>query len=126
MEPNMLSPENDEQHDPELSALLRQFREVCPDPEPSVNFTPGVWRGIEARRKSGSLLRRWAEVCLAATVALALLLTFFVIPRFQASQTETNALVDNYVDVLRAADPANEVSLLPGTETAVEPVRELE
>ena len=61
-----------------------------------------------------------------ATAALALLLTLVVIPRFQNPQTETNAFVDNYVDVLRAADPVNEVSLLPGTETAVEPVRELE
>ncbi len=110
----------------ELSTLLREFRDACPDGEPSINFTPAVWRGIAARRKSGAILRRWAEVCLVATAALALLLTLVVIPRFQNPQTETNAFVDNYVDVLRAADPVNEVSLLPGTETAVEPVRELE
>ena len=112
----------------ELDLLLREFRDACPDQEPSATFTPGVWQTIDAQRKSGNLLRRWAEVCLVATLAMALLLSVVVIPRFQNQLSETNsALADNYVDLLRAADPAGEVSLLPGTElSGTEAVRELE
>lgn len=117
----------DQKADQELDLLLREFRDACPDPDPSAGFTPGVWRAIDTQRKSGTVLRRWAELCLVASVALALLLSVVVIPRIQNRLNETNsAFADNYVDLLRAADPANEISLLPGTESGTELAKEPE
>lgn len=98
-----------------LDSLFKEYREACPDPEPSAQFTPSLWARIETRRKSSSWLRRYAEICVAATLAVALLLAIFVIPSYQ------EVAFEHYVDVLAAADSARDATPLPmNFETAGE------
>ena len=36
--------------DSKLDALFAEYRSACPDPEPSADFMPAMWKRIEARR----------------------------------------------------------------------------
>jgi hypothetical protein len=97
-----------------LDSLWGEYREAIPDPEPSAQFMPQLWQRIDASRNvmASRLLRRWAEVWLLATVALAVAMGAFLIPRLQvppASQA-------SYLDVLSAADSANDVAVIPVSE----------
>ena len=68
-----------------LDALWAEYRDAIPDPEPSVEFMPRLWQQIEKRRNGNArVFRVLAQVCLAATVALTLLIGAVVIPRIQA------------------------------------------
>jgi len=99
-----------------LDALWAEYREACPDPEPSAQFTPQLWQRIEASRNaraSSLLFRRWAEVWLVATVALAIVMGAFLIPRFQSQP----AYQATYIDVLAAADSAADSAVLPASDT---------
>jgi anti-sigma-K factor RskA len=97
-----------ERMDDKLSSLWAQYRDACPDTEPGVNFMPQLWQKIEARRTVAAsvLLRRWAEVWLVATVALAIVMGAFLIPRFQSAPGGSPTYQASYVDVLAAADSA--------------------
>ena len=96
--------------DDKLNSLLAEYRDTCPDPEPSANFMPQLWHKIEARRGATAslLLRRWVEAWLFATVTLAIVMGVFLIPRFQ-DLPEYQA---SYVDVLSAADSAGDAAVL--------------
>jgi len=85
-----------------LEPLWAEYRDACPDPEPSAGFTPQMWQRIETRRNaiSSSWFRVWAQVWLAATVTLTVVMGVIVIPRLQ----NPPAYQANYVDVLAAAD----------------------
>jgi len=98
-----------------LDALFAQYREACPDREASASFMPRLWERIEARRSavSSSWFRLWAEVWLLATLAVAIVIGGVLIPRFE----NPPAYQASYVDVLTAADSANEVAALPIGET---------
>ena len=98
-----------------LNSLLAEYRDACADPEPSANFTPQLWQRIEARRgvTASLLMRRWAEAWLVATLTLAILMGAFLIPRLQ----NPPAYQASYVDVLSAADSANDSALLPILES---------
>jgi anti-sigma-K factor RskA len=102
-----------------LNALWAEYREACPDPEPSAQFMPQLWQRIEANRGAtvSLLLRRWAEVWLVATLTLAIVMGAFLIPRFQSPP----AYQASYIDVLAAADSAadsaNDVAVIPVSET---------
>ena len=98
-----------------LDSLWAEYREACPDPEPSANFMPQLWQRIEAKRGAAAslLLRRWAEVWLVATLALAIVMGAFLIPRLQSPP----AYQASYLDVLAAADSANDVAVIPVSET---------
>ena len=98
-----------------LDALFAQYREACPDREASANFMPQLWEQIEARRSAvfSSWFRMWAQVWLVATVALAIVIGGILIPRFE----NPPAYQASYVDVLTAADSANDAVVLPIGET---------
>ncbi len=98
-----------------LDPLWAQYREACPDPEPSAAFMPQMWQRIEARRNaiSSSWFRLWAEVWLVATVTVAIVIGAVLIPRMQ----ETPAIQLSYVDVLAAADSAADGAVLALGET---------
>jgi hypothetical protein len=57
-----------------LDALLAAYCDACPDPEPSPDFMPGLWRKIEARRAFAFTWRRLAQgiVTAAALASLAM------------------------------------------------------
>jgi len=104
-----------DQMEDKLNALWAEYRQACPDPEPSGEFMPQLWQRIEANRGATAslLLRRWAEVWLVVTVALSIAMGAFLIPRFQSPP----AYQASYVDVLAAADSANDVAVIPASET---------
>ena len=99
-----------------LDPLWAEYREACPDVEPGAHFMPQLWQRIETQRSAvaSSWFRLWAEVWVVATVTLAIVMGAFLIPRFQSNPP---AYLASYVDVLAAADSANDSVLLPSGET---------
>lgn len=99
-----------------LDPLWAEYREACPDVEPSSHFMPHLWRRIEAQRGAvaSSWFRLWAEVWVVATVTLAIVMGVILIPRVQSNPP---AYLASYVDVLAAADSLNDYMLLPVGET---------
>jgi hypothetical protein len=94
--------------DENLDALWVEYRDACPDRDASPEFMPKLWQRIEARRNETLFLfRRFAQVCVAATVALALLMV--IIPEFQ-SNTDTGT----YADALAAEQTSNYAQILAG------------
>jgi len=88
-----------------LDALWAQYRRACPDPEAGPEFMPRLWQRIDARRNETlSLFRRFAQVCVAATVAIALLMA--ILPELQSNNDS-----GTYADAL-AAEPASNYALI--------------
>src|SRR5262249_21816604 len=94
-----------------LGRLWAEYREACPDPEASANFMPGLWKRIEARRSANAkLLRRIAQVCVGATLALTVLMGVVLIPGLDHSIIYSST----YVDVIAADHPNTYVDILTG------------
>jgi hypothetical protein len=94
-----------------LDSLWAEYRQACPDPEPEAGFMPGLWQRIEARRAANlGIFRRLAQVCVGATLALAMLMGVVLIPRLE--QLVVNSAT--YVDVLAADHPNSYVDILTG------------
>jgi hypothetical protein len=94
-----------------LDALFVEYRSACPDVEGGPNFMPALWQKIEARRNAMTFwLRRWAEVCVLATIGVSVLISAFLIPRYQREPVYQAT----YVDVLSAADSSLDSQVLPG------------
>ena len=100
-----------------LAALWVKYREACPDPDPSPEFMPELWRRIEGRRQAALslLFRRWVEVCVLAALALSVLVTTLLIPHTQ----RLPVYQWTYLDVLAAADSSEDA--LAGYEAIVLP-----
>lgn len=94
-----------------LDALFAEYRAASPDPEPSANFMPGMWRRIEARRiQTVSVFRHWAQICIMASVALTLLIGAVLIPKFQNDPASSTS----YVEALAAEHSADYIQMLAG------------
>jgi hypothetical protein len=94
-----------------LDALFAEYRMASPDPEPSADFMPSLWKRIEARRTATvSVFRHWAQVCVLGTVALTVLIGAVLIPRFQESATAGSS----YLEALSAEHSADYVRMLAG------------
>jgi hypothetical protein len=97
-----------------LDALWTEYRDATPDIDAGPNFMPQLWQKIEARRvETTSVFRRLAQICVMATVALALIMSVVLIPPTHNDEvfysgTYVDALAaehsNDYVDVLAAAD----------------------
>ncbi len=84
----------------ELEKLFGLYKNAIPDPDASAHFLPGMWSRIESRRPPLLMLKRWARVLVTSAAAAVLLMTFFLIPRYQRLQIDGST----YVDVLAADD----------------------
>ncbi|MBZ5602850.1 MAG: hypothetical protein LAO79_11140 [Acidobacteriia bacterium] len=94
-----------------LDRLFAEYREACPDPEAGAGFMPGLWQRIDARRASNVvMLRRIAQVCVGATLALTLLMGAVLIPRFERAPVYSTT----YVDTIAADHPNTYVDILTG------------
>ena len=95
-----------------LDPLWAEYREACPEVEASAHFMPLLWQRIEAQRSAlaSSWFRLWAEVWVVATLTLAIVMGAVLIPRLQSNSP---AYLASYVDVLSAADSANDSVMLP-------------
>jgi hypothetical protein len=97
-----------------LDALWAEYRQATPDPEAGPDFMPKLWHKIEARRvETTSVFRRLAQICVMATVALALIMGAVLVPTSRNEEvfysgTYVDALAaehtNDYADVLAAAD----------------------
>jgi hypothetical protein len=90
----------------ELDHLFEQYRMAIPDPEASANFTPELWRKIEARQFFLLRLKKLTQVFVAAAAAICLLLGIAL----QVPVAERSAVSANYVDVLADANPTENLS----------------
>jgi len=70
--------------DARLDSLFHAYRQACPEPEPSVNFMPGLWAKIEARHASTTIFNRMAKAlvtaALGASVVMGLLSASYTPP----------------------------------------------
>lgn len=68
--------------------LLAAYREACPDPEPSADFVPGLWRKIEGRQTFGFAVRRLARALITAAAIASLAMGVYV-TQFQPGVSPT-------------------------------------
>jgi hypothetical protein len=100
-----------EENGDKLDALWTQYREACPDPEPGPRFLPGLWQRIEARRAANlTIFRRLAQVCVAATLALTVVMGWVLIPQLEKAPLYSTT----YADVLAAEHPNTYVDIFAG------------
>ena len=94
-----------------LDALWVEYRDATPDPDASPNFMPQLWQKIEARRvETTSVFRRLAQICVMASVALALVMSAVLIPR---NSNDEVFYTGTYVDILAAEHSNDYVEALP-------------
>jgi hypothetical protein len=94
-----------------LNALFVEYRSACPDPEMSAGFMPGLWKRIEARRSANlTVFRRLAQACVAATLALTVIMGVVLIPRLEKAPIYSTT----YADVLAASHPNTYVDIFNG------------
>ena len=112
---NPMASDNDTQGRDGLDRLWTKYRAACPDPAASASFLPGLWQKIDARRRSTTFLfRRWAEVCIVASAAAALMIATLVIPRYERAPVYQA----HYIDILAADDSIADVAMAsPVSET---------
>lgn len=84
--------------DARLDELFLAYREACPDPEPSVNFTPELWARIEAREVSTNLFGRMAKALVTAALAATVILGL-IVSTFSHNESQFNG---TYIEALRA------------------------
>jgi len=60
--------------DEKLDSLWQAYRAACPEPEPSANFMPDLWRRIESRRtftfSFQRMMRSFVTVAAAVTIVI--------------------------------------------------------
>ena len=97
-----------DQFNDELIALFGKYKAAVPDPDPSANFMPQLWRNIEARQTLMLRVRKLTQVFMGAAAAVCLLFAMVeVVPL--GSRPEVHA---SYVDALAAAHPADSLAAL--------------
>src|SRR5690242_7323387 len=95
-----------------LDALWVEYREAIPDPDAGPNFMPQLWQKIEARRvETTSVFRRLAQICVMATVTLALVIGTLLIPHSRSNDDVFYS--GTYVDILAAEHSNDYVEVLP-------------
>ena len=85
----------------ELTALIAQYREALPDPDPSAEFMPKLWNRIDARRSFTFRIRRLTQIFVAGAAAMCLAMTgLMALPSNHRQEIHST-----YIDVLAEAQP---------------------
>lgn len=85
-----------------LNSLFERYRSACPEPEPTANFMPAVWRRIESRRSFRIVFQQLARPLMAGSAALVVLLLILNI----VSSEPARLAAPTYVDALLAEHSA--------------------
>jgi hypothetical protein len=86
---------------PELDALLREYRTAVEVPEATARFMPSLWEKIDSRRVFTLRLKRLTQVFVGSAAVICLIITgLFVTPGSSNGQAHAT-----YVDVLADAHP---------------------
>ncbi len=88
----------------DLSRLFGAYRDAIPDPEPSADFMPGLWKRIDSRRSSVLLLRRFTQAFVTLAAVVTVLVGVVLIPYVQALPVYSAT----YIDVLAEAQSNND------------------
>jgi len=92
----------------ELDTLFANYKSAVPDPDPSANFMPELWRRIEARQSFAVRIRKLTQVFVGAAAAFCLLFAMIEV----APGSSRQELHGSYVDVLAAAHPVDNLAAL--------------
>jgi hypothetical protein len=88
--------------DHQYENVFRAYRHASPDPEPSPDFMPGLWRKIDARRRSRFQFLHLSRLFLSGAAAVWLLIAgVLLIPSGQSP-----SIHQSYVDVLAHTEEA--------------------
>ena len=88
--------------DDQLDSLFRAYREACPNPEPSRDFMPQLWRRIEARQMFAFSFRRMANALVTAAVLASVALgVYMAVPHSGAANP---SYYSSYVEALADAN----------------------
>lgn len=97
-----------DQFNDELNTLLANYKAAVPDPDPSANFMPVLWRKIESRQTLMLRVRKLTQVFVGTAAAASLLFAMIeVVPG--AYRPEVSG---SYVDELARARPADNLASL--------------
>lgn len=102
----MMNSEEHREKEQDLQVLFQRYREVCPDPDASANFMPGIWQKIEARQSTNRVFGRLAGGFVSFAMAVSAMLALFVFVPAGQNALETGS----YVEIL-AADHADDNGL---------------
>jgi len=83
----------------ELDTLFAAYRLACPEPEPSPNFMPELWRKIEERRSVSYSFTRLTRAFVTAAAAICLVLTLLQ----STLKTQPSLYPQTYVEALADA-----------------------
>ena len=94
-----------------LDRLFRAYKDAHPDPEPSVNFMPDLWRRIEERQRSVFFMGRWARAFVTAAAVLTMAMAAYMyVPRGTSLFS-----VESYVEALAASHAQDTPDLVDPT-----------
>jgi hypothetical protein len=99
----------------ELESLFASYKALVPDPEPSANFMPELWRRIEGRRSLVFRVKRLTQLFVAAAAAICVAFAIFL----AVPSSESPTINGNYVEVLAETNPAENLAAL-GIRTGTE------
>jgi|HubBroStandDraft_5_1064220.scaffolds.fasta_scaffold496541_2 hypothetical protein len=103
----------DELNNDQLNELFAHYKAAVPDPDPSANFMPQLWRNIEARQTLMLRVRKLTQVFVGAAAAVCLLFAMVqVVPSGSRPEVHANYVHASYVDALAAAHPADSLAAL--------------
>jgi len=83
-----------------LDELFMAYRESLPDREPTVNFTPELWRRIDQGRKATFSLTRFARGIVTGALALCFMMTALTWSPSSRSTSASPIYTATYLDVL--------------------------
>lgn len=89
--------------DEHLNDVFARYREALPDPEPSPEFMPELWRKIDARRSTRFQLLHLSRIFLSGAAALWLLMVAVLFLPGNNVQPKHHS----YVDALAASNESN-------------------
>ena len=92
----------------ELDNLFAGYKAMTPDPDPSANFMPELWRKIEARQTLVFRIKRLTQLFVAAAAAICVVLALMGVP----AKIDPPSISGNYVDVLAEIHPAESLAPL--------------
>ncbi len=82
--------------DRDLDQLFMAYRDACGIPEASADFMPGIWRRVDARRKSTRVLRRWTGAFITAAAALCILMLVYMAVPIREDSFDAITYVDTF------------------------------
>lgn len=101
-----------------VARLFARYRAVCPDPEASKDFTPGLWARIDARRGFAWQLKVYARRLATVAVATCLLMFGIQIPSMLSANPVYEMSYVESLDDQAAAEQLTYAHYIPAEESA--------